>query len=384
MLPESVWVDSTGRECHIAMFPEVDPRWADPELAATVGPVLEVRTAVQAALKRSGETRSSGRRWSQVMISECRALWSSWRYQQDLSSFFVSDVVLTRASPRPEAPSGFAITVDKATGTKCERCWNHRSAGEVPTEHPTLCDRCIEGPMTPSIRYLLLGCSACRSWCWTKSRSYVMETMRLHESIPVITNLFSITYIRNPGRRSDSSHPVAAHSGLSFFGLTSVFAVGLLGDDSGAYAQRRLDGGGSAWQVFSAGGRNLLDRLRYGEVIDFLDFTSTGIIGRRLMSLIQPLPSGCFDFPLRDGEGTGGSARSRRAIRLPSALSNFVLSIRPAGDDEPTLLRKLPLLLDRKHDERFAVAELAFFERNHGLGLADSTRYCFASAGLLS
>ena len=36
------------------------------------------------------------------------------------------------------------ISVEKATGTKCERCWNYRQAVGTFPDHPTLCDRCVE------------------------------------------------------------------------------------------------------------------------------------------------------------------------------------------------------------------------------------------------
>ena len=38
----------------------------------------------------------------------------------------------------------FTITVEKAVGTKCDRCWNYRPAVGTYADHPTLCDRCIE------------------------------------------------------------------------------------------------------------------------------------------------------------------------------------------------------------------------------------------------
>ena len=72
--------------------------------------------------------------------------------------------------------------------------------------------------MTPSIRYLLGLLSLSIVVLDQVTKLSVMETMRLHESIPVITNLFSITYIRNPGAAFDSSPPAAAHSGLCFSG----------------------------------------------------------------------------------------------------------------------------------------------------------------------
>ncbi len=146
MLPDSVRVDSKAESVHIAMFPEVDPRWADPELAARWEQVLEVRTAVQAALEVKRREKVIGAPLEARVVIEANAARYAFltRYQQDLSSFFiVSDVVLTRAEHLAESP-GFAVTVDKATGTKCERCWNYRSAVGTSTEHPTLCDRCIE------------------------------------------------------------------------------------------------------------------------------------------------------------------------------------------------------------------------------------------------
>ena len=54
--------------------------------------------------------------------------------------------------------------------------------------------------MSPSLRYLLLASLSLAIVVLDQvTKVSVMESMRLHESIPVITNLFSITYIRNPG-----------------------------------------------------------------------------------------------------------------------------------------------------------------------------------------
>ncbi|CAE6690994.1 hypothetical protein NSPZN2_10222 [Nitrospira defluvii] len=46
-------------------------------------------------------------------------------------------------------------------------------------------------------------------------------------------------------------------------------------------------------------------------------------------------------------------------------------------NDEPALLAKLALLLHGKHHERFAVAELAFFERDDRLRFADAHQVLF-------
>ncbi|WHZ22854.1 MAG: Isoleucyl-tRNA synthetase [Nitrospira sp.] len=146
MLPESVRAEAKAESVHIATFPEADPRWADPKLAERWERLLEVRVAVQAALEVKRRDKVIGAPLEARVVIEATAERYAFlmRYQQDLSSFFiVSDVVLTRGDHLAESP-GFAVTVDKAAGTKCERCWNYRPAVGTYPDHPTLCDRCVE------------------------------------------------------------------------------------------------------------------------------------------------------------------------------------------------------------------------------------------------
>jgi signal peptidase II len=108
------------------------------------------------------------------------------------------------------------------------------------------------------------------------SKTQIMRSMRLHESIPVIPDFFSITYIRNPGAAfgllASSSHGFR----LLFFGLTSLFALGLLGVIF--FRLHRTDWVGQLSIAGILGGAigNLLDRMRFGEVVDFLDFYLDG------------------------------------------------------------------------------------------------------------
>ena len=61
------------------------------------------------------------------------------------------------------------------------------------------------------------------------SKAHIMQTMRLHESIPVIPNFFSLTYIRNPGAAFGILASSSNGFRLLFFGFTSLFALALLG-----------------------------------------------------------------------------------------------------------------------------------------------------------
>jgi signal peptidase II len=104
------------------------------------------------------------------------------------------------------------------------------------------------------------------------TKSQVMETMRLHESIPIVSHFFSLTYIRNPGAAFGILATSSYGFRFLFFGLTSLFALGLLGT---IFFRLRPDdwlGQVSIAGILGGAIGNLLDRMRFGEVIDFLDF----------------------------------------------------------------------------------------------------------------
>ena len=95
--------------------------------------------------------------------------------------------------------------------------------------------------------------------------------MRLHESIPIVPNLFSLTYIRNPGAAFGLL--AGQQQCVSYGVLRGHFAVcrWLAGDHSLPVAGGRLDGAVQYCRDSRRGDREFIDRLRYGEVIDFLD-----------------------------------------------------------------------------------------------------------------
>lgn len=121
-------------------------------------------------------------------------------------------------------------------------------------------------------RYILLGLVSLGIIVIDQvTKVYIMQTMRLHESIVVIPNLFSITYIRNPGAAFGILSTSSGSFRFIFFGLTSLFALGLLGTILVRMPKDDWMGQVSVVAILGGAIGNLLDRLRYGEVIDFLD-----------------------------------------------------------------------------------------------------------------
>ncbi len=100
----------------------------------------------------------------------------------------------------------------------------------------------------------------------------VMQTMRLHESIPIIPNFFSLTYIRNPGAAFGLLAGSSQTFRMIFFGATSLLALTLLGTILLRMPERDRMGRYSVAGILGGAIGNMIDRIKYGEVIDFLDF----------------------------------------------------------------------------------------------------------------
>ena len=104
------------------------------------------------------------------------------------------------------------------------------------------------------------------------TKALIQRTMQLHESIPIIGPVFSITYIRNPG----AAFGLFAQHGnglrTAFFITISVVAVIFLAALFAKTPPQARLGRLSISLVMGGALGNLIDRLRFGEVIDFLDF----------------------------------------------------------------------------------------------------------------
>jgi signal peptidase II len=113
-------------------------------------------------------------------------------------------------------------------------------------------------------------------WLDQATKASIMQTMRLHESVPIIPNFFSLTYIRNPGAAFGILATSSTGFRLLFFAFTSLFALVLLGTIFFRLQQDDWMGQISIAGILGGAVGNLLDRVRLGEVIDFLDFYVNG------------------------------------------------------------------------------------------------------------
>ncbi len=100
------------------------------------------------------------------------------------------------------------------------------------------------------------------------SKSLIKSTMTLYDVIPVIPGFFQLTYITNKGMAFGINLPV----GISFFSgislIITCFLVWILWCERKNNLLMRI----SLALILGGAIGNLIDRILFGEVVDFFDF----------------------------------------------------------------------------------------------------------------
>jgi signal peptidase II len=107
--------------------------------------------------------------------------------------------------------------------------------------------------------------------CDQVTKFFVNSRMLLHDSLPVIGGFFNITYVKNPGAAFGflaGAHPLFR---AVFFICVTVAAIILI-----LYYIRKSSNTdplltASLSLILGGAVGNLIDRIRFGEVVDFLD-----------------------------------------------------------------------------------------------------------------
>ncbi|MBI5166880.1 MAG: signal peptidase II [candidate division NC10 bacterium] len=104
------------------------------------------------------------------------------------------------------------------------------------------------------------------------SKLIIQRTFTLHQTIPVVQGFFDITYVLNPG----AAFGFLAGSGAAlrnpFFIGISLLAILLILIYHHKYAKGGIYPTFALAFILGGAAGNLIDRLRLGRVVDFLDF----------------------------------------------------------------------------------------------------------------
>ena len=100
------------------------------------------------------------------------------------------------------------------------------------------------------------------------TKALTRSNMDLYDSVPVITNFFHLTYVTNDGMAFGLNFP----GGIYVFSVVSIILTAIifmyLWKEQNNHILMRL----SLALILAGAIGNLIDRLRFGEVVDFFDF----------------------------------------------------------------------------------------------------------------
>jgi isoleucyl-tRNA synthetase len=148
---------------HISVFPMAEELYphVDMTVAHNWALLLELRQEVLRLLEQSRAARViSGSLEARVIFSATgKSADFLCHYRSWLSALFIVSQVEVLDEPIAEAqsagraahigmylPAGqrYGITIERAHGKKCDRCWNYSTHVGESTDYPTLCERCVK------------------------------------------------------------------------------------------------------------------------------------------------------------------------------------------------------------------------------------------------
>jgi isoleucyl-tRNA synthetase len=131
---------------HLRRFPACEDSWLGPDARAEMDRLLALRETVLKALESAREEKRIGNSLEaevRLKLPPAERELAEKRRGELAALFIVSSVVV-----EPGAGSEVEVSVGRAPGKKCERCWNYSDHVGTSAAHPGFCRRCedvVEG-----------------------------------------------------------------------------------------------------------------------------------------------------------------------------------------------------------------------------------------------
>ncbi|MCP5056820.1 MAG: signal peptidase II [bacterium] len=125
--------------------------------------------------------------------------------------------------------------------------------------------------MTPKLKVFLVALAASLPLDIV-SKHWVVTTLAYGDRIPVVEEFFYLTHVRNPGAAFSMFATAPEPFRRWFFLIATSIALVLIVSFFRQLAPRDRLSGSALGLILGGALGNLLDRIRFGEVIDFLHF----------------------------------------------------------------------------------------------------------------
>jgi len=152
---EEIWqylpLEDKEVSVQVAGWPRFNEEYLDPGLEERWERILKVREYVAKPLEEARRQKTIGHSLDAQVHLYASGEWYDFllSLEPQLPTIFItSSVVMHDSKERPESVytgeelPDVAVTVNKAPGDKCERCWIYSEAVGEDEIHPTLCERC--------------------------------------------------------------------------------------------------------------------------------------------------------------------------------------------------------------------------------------------------
>ncbi len=151
MTADELWRHIPGQRSasvHLELFPNVDALGSAGENSALLGDwerLMVARDAVNAALEQKRQEKTIGTSLTAaVTVTATGPIGAILEAHRDIlpALFIVSDLTLHVGAA--DAADSVTVTVDKASGTKCDRCWRFVPAVSAEPATAGICPRCVD------------------------------------------------------------------------------------------------------------------------------------------------------------------------------------------------------------------------------------------------
>jgi isoleucyl-tRNA synthetase len=130
---------------HMALFPQQLDQWKDDALLERWSKLADVRNQVNLQLEEKRKDKTIAANLSARVVIEAEG--DTAKLLSDYEDFLPTLFGVSEVELKPEG--GPHVVVERATGTKCERCWRYVDAVSTEPDRAGLCSRCVEALAEP-------------------------------------------------------------------------------------------------------------------------------------------------------------------------------------------------------------------------------------------
>jgi len=159
MTADELWGFLPGKReesVHLALFPGRLDALADDDLVERWAQLIRTRDQVNVSIEAKRKEKAIGNSLAAKVTLEASGAAAQLleRYREDLPAIFIvsevefrtataaSDVDAGRTRDTEPAANDVSVTVSRADGVRCDRCWRYVPSVSSDPAHPGVCDRC--------------------------------------------------------------------------------------------------------------------------------------------------------------------------------------------------------------------------------------------------